>query len=375
MSRRAATARRGLRLLAFALGILLALPARSGDVVLLLTHPKPRELRNLATLVDEKLLEVPGLRVVGIHHAAEWETYSDSQRYLEEEGPDWMQLMRIDCRVSAKTALGKNGCRETFSKLLAESDGLILTGGPDIPPALYGQATRLTTAIEDPPRHFFELALIHALLRGDGHEHEPLLREHERPGYLLLGICLGMQSLNVALGGSLVQDIPSEIYGLRTLEEYAEAPASERHRSAYAQMHPAEGVGWGVLHEVRFRRHALTRHLMPKSKKRTVTVFSLHHQAVGRLAGDLETVASSLDGKVVEALVHKRFPSVFGVQFHPEKRILYRDDLVYREREDSPEQNFVHARLQRSPRARAFLAAFWKLISERLVESATQRRP
>ena len=340
--------------------------------VLLVTHPKASELKNLDVLLEKELLRVPGLKIIGLVHKDEYEHYRDAKRYVESRKDARMELMPITCVIRPDQVFSKNACTETFSRLVARSDGILFTGGPDIPPSLYGEKTRLSTAVQDPPRHRFELSFLFHLLKFQPEKGlKPLLAA--RPDYVVLGLCLGMQSLNVATGGTLIQDIPSQVYGLDNLEAYADLPADARHRSARAQLDPAPLVGWAHMHRVRFEKQAKrARRLAPKGL--APTVLSLHHQAVGRLGQGLKVLARSMDGKVIEAVEHSRFDHVLGLQFHPEKRILYDPNLVYRERPDAKEQNFVFAAMRKDVESRAFLKRFWALVADWLQSSRNSRK-
>lgn len=166
--------------------------------------------------------------------------------------------------------------------LAAECDGLILCGGEDIDPAYYGQGMEGTQEM-DLDRDRAEFAVLKAFL------------DAEKP---VLGICRGLQTVNVFFGGTLAQDIPG---------------------------HGARGGADG-LHPVRRAPGAP----MPLSGG---WVNSAHHQAADRLGSGLRAVQWAEDG-VVEALVHRRLP-VWAVQWHPERlegspagRILFRAFLA-----------------------------------------------
>ena len=152
-------------------------------------------------------------------------------------------------------------------------DGLVLCGGGDLDPALFHQPNLGS----DPPdlrRDERELALAHAFLEA---------------GKPILGICRGIQVLNVALGGGIIQDLPQTVRPFHRAE-------------GRFQVHPvraAEGSLFETLYGPVF------------------SVNSLHHQAVGKPGQDLVPVLWSESG-VVEGLVHKTLP-VLGVQFHPER--------------------------------------------------------
>lgn len=151
--------------------------------------------------------------------------------------------------------------------------GLLLCGGGDPDPALFGQEDRGS----DPPdreRDRAELALISAFLSA---------------GKPILGICRGMQMISVALGGDLIQDLPPELL-------------------------PFHGrAGEDLVHPLRTREGSLLRGLYGPR----LAVNSAHHQAVGRLGRGLEASAWSESG-VTEAVEHHSLP-VLGVQFHPER--------------------------------------------------------
>lgn len=335
-------------------------------VTVLVTHPSSGELGNIEYLIEKGLLQVPGLQLLGVYHRDELEDYSGGEAFASKR--DWMELRRLDCRLEAKDVFTRNDCSDEFEELFRGSAGAIFTGGPDIPPALYGEETRLTTVIEDPARHYFEVSfLFHLLGSSRNLKQRPLL--DSRPDYLVLGLCLGMQSMNVAAGGALIQDIPQELYGIKTFEEGLRLPADKVHRSFQAPLYPAPDIGWGTVHPIRFVEGAVIgKKLLPAGGE--VRVLSIHHQAVGKLGQGFEVLARSVDGKVVEALRHKKFPAVLGVQFHPEKKILWDASVLYHERLDSPPANYVASWFAGDAGAQEFVRAFWKLVGELIQKSA-----
>ena len=167
---------------------------------------------------------------------------------------------------------------ETAKALAAEMDAFIFSGGPDLDPVHYGETIWNETVEIDPVRDTSDLLLMRAAIAS---------------GKPVMGICRGEQLLNVVLGGSLVQDIPSQVEGAEVHSGGA------RHRI---------GVEKGsVLHDI-FGRDSLT-------------VNSTHHQAVKRPAPDVRVTARASDG-VVEA--YEWGDQVVAYQFHPEA--LARDD-------------------------------------------------
>ena len=164
-------------------------------------------------------------------------------------------------------------------------DGFVFAGGSDIAPAFYGEEDRGTIS-PDLDRDSFELALCREAL------------EKNRP---LLGICRGCQLLNVALGGSLIQDLPDvkDDWGL----------------------HRRPDIVRGYVHDVKITVPTL----FPNNRGETMKVNSMHHQAVGRLAKQAEAAARTEDG-IIEAIGAPAYKYAVGVQWHPE--CLAEDDGV-----------------------------------------------
>lgn len=165
--------------------------------------------------------------------------------------------------------------------LVAEFDGFYFTGGGDLDPALYGAENHDRVYGVNPERDAFELALIREIV------------EQDKP---LLAVCRGMQTLNVACGGTLYVDIASQLPGA---EKHDWWPTYRRNK---------------LVHDVSVTPGTHLAEILGALQVRTN---SLHHQSVRQVAGELRSVAFAADG-VVEAVEHpgKRF--VIGVQWHPE---------------------------------------------------------
>jgi len=163
--------------------------------------------------------------------------------------------------------------------LIARLDALVLTGGPDVDPAQYGQERHSEVYGTDPVADAFESALVRAAL------------EHAVP---TLAICRGIQVLNVALGGTLHQHITGR---------------DEIHA------HGVPGVDNGsVLHEVLLDSGSRTASVMGTTGP---MCSSHHHQALDRLGTGVTVVGRTSDG-VVEAVEVEGAPQVVAVQWHPE---------------------------------------------------------
>jgi putative glutamine amidotransferase len=288
---------------------------KSRGPVLLLTDPSEETIKQFLFLVDASLINVENLRIVGIHHASDPLDTARSARLLEERQVTWFSLETVHCELPDDPFVFSPSCLAAFSELFERSDGIVFSGGPDLPAADYQEAQSLLTAPRSLERTRFELALAAALLGGKGWRDGRDALLESRPSYLVLGICLGMQELNVALGGTLHQDIPFEIYGLYTYEEVLAEPRAAHRR--YRLGRTTGDLG-------RFARHRLattpawTSRGLPDLDEGSPRVLSAHHQAVEQLGSALEVLATSRDGAVVESLGHTRFRSVLGVQFHPE---------------------------------------------------------
>ena len=163
-----------------------------------------------------------------------------------------------------------------------ELGGLLVSGGVDIDPRRYGEAVLNETVEVDLERDAFEI---------------PYLIEALTVGLPILGICRGIQSLNVALGGTLYQDLPTQLPG--------------------ALPHRQSGERWETTHDI---------HIVPGTSLSGILgddampVNSLHHQSVRRLANALRLSAEAPDGVIEGAeLPGRRF--CIAVQFHPEEMV------------------------------------------------------
>ena len=339
--------------------------SKAAPATVLVTHPRAHTLHFFDTLVRQGIWKVANLHLVGIYHASETEDYRDAEAYIKDNHIDWISLRPVGCPIQATDMYQAGACRDEFAQLVAQSSGLILNGGPDIPPALYGRETLLTTVIESPHRHIFEMSLLFHMLGGtQDRTIKPLLEG--RPDYPVLGICVGMQTMNVANGGILVQDIPSEIYGMHSEEELLRADPTTLHRNIYRILNPAPGVAVGVFHPIRltdFAPQLLRQDL--KSSGGRATVLSLHHQAVAAngIGQDYVVTATSLDGRVIEGIHHRAYPHVWGWQFHPERSLLWDAKELERQREGAFEQNLATSIFAQEAASRAFNRDVWSLFA------------
>ncbi|MFD4524639.1 gamma-glutamyl-gamma-aminobutyrate hydrolase family protein [Streptomyces sp. NPDC058470] len=156
------------------------------------------------------------------------------------------------------------------AEVVARLDGVVVAGGPDVDPTRYGAERSPRTGPPAPERDAWELALIEAALAS---------------GTPLLGICRGMQLLNVALGGTLVQHLDGHVKDVGVFGRHDVTPVPG---SVYAGLAPEP-----------------------------VAVPTYHHQAVDRVGAGLLASAHAVDG-TVEAIELPGPGWVLGVQWHPE---------------------------------------------------------
>ncbi len=173
--------------------------------------------------------------------------------------------------------------RDDPTEVLVRAGGLMLTGGGDVDPSLYGESAHPTFQPSEPGRDAFEIALVKAAAK---------------TGLPIFAICRGMQVLNVALGGTLVQDIPSMVNG--------------------AVHHSVSEPRYAIAHEVWVASGSRLAELMgEKLDGETCQVNSRHHQAVKTVANGWDVSGTAPDG-VVEAIEQPGELFRLAVQWHPE---------------------------------------------------------
>ena len=344
----------------------LAPPAPGKRVSLAVLNPSVWTVKDLAMLREKRLLDVPGLSVVGVYHEKEKTDYAAARRYVEANHLDWFTFHPIAADLSPETLFGANACTPEFRKIFEQCAGIIFFGGPDIPPEIYGEKMSLLTEVSDPARHYLELSFIFHLLGGSQDEKfKPLLgRRH----FAVLGICLGCESLNVGTGGSLVQDIWSGTYGLSSIEDVIALGRDNWHTNPLYRLDPSRGLFPSSLHPIRLVPQGLFCARLGLPPNATPSVYSAHHQQIKRLGKGLRVIATSLDGRVVEAVEHERFRDVLGVQFHPEAPDLYDPDFRTRFGPDQDSPISLLAVLENNPPSLDFHKKIWAWLGRALVD-------
>ena len=177
--------------------------------------------------------------------------------------------------------LSLNSSPEAIDEALARCQGFLFTGGQDISPDYYDYEKVERCQSKAEVRDVMELALFDAAHKA----HRPIF-----------GICRGMQLINVALGGTLIEDIPSQV---KTPTEHRYMPP------AAPSMHEVELVEGSPL--------------MALVGQKRMTVNSYHHQAVDRVAPLLDVMARSVTDQIVEAVWAPKEDFLMAVQWHPER--------------------------------------------------------
>ncbi|MEO0459547.1 MAG: poly-gamma-glutamate system protein [Myxococcota bacterium] len=332
------------------------------EAPILLMNPNPKTLRDFVFLVENRVLKIPKLRLVALYHRDALGPFREARDYLRRHPRGWLSVQRTRCRVADNDVFGDNSCRAELAGWVAKSRAMIFTGGTDLLPSLYGQPTRLTTKVATPERHVFEVsALYHLVGSPDGLP--PLLEA--RPDYTILAICLGMQTLNVALGGTLYQDIPTDVYGLNTAQEVLALPKSKQHTCYANQVYSSAPNKLWTIHPVRF---GPAWSFGPVPDSRVVNAISYHHQAVDRLGTGLRVSATSTDGEIVEGVHHEKYPNVFGVQFHPEYAKAWTAQRPCQSDETSSSKKADYAL---ESEMASFYQGFWRSFSERVATQNT----
>ncbi len=203
-------------------------------------------------------------------------------QYLEESIAHW--VMSRDVIVFMIPTVGHQGMLHPSNIRLRDYakhlDGLLLQGGADVSPQTYAEISPRPEWPGDRVRDMYELELLH---------------EFVESGKPVLGVCRGCQLINVAFGGTLYQDIASDV------------PTADVHVSEHYDQH---------RHAITFPEGSTFASMFPG--RREAIVNSIHHQAVRNLGRDLTVEAVSASDGLIEAVRYRRSPFVVGVQWHPE---------------------------------------------------------
>ncbi len=209
---------------------------------------------------------------------------SKKLQYLEESIAQW--VMSRDVLVFMIPTVNTGGLLHpsniTLRHYARHLDGLVLQGGADVAPLTYSETAVRPEWSGDRARDVYELELLH---------------EFVEAGKPVLGICRGCQLINVAFGGTLYQDIASDVPD--AIEHVS--PRYDKQR-----------------HSISFPKGSSLAPLFGKQEEGRTLVNSIHHQAVKDLGADITVEAVSQPDNMVEAIRYQRARFVMGLQWHPE---------------------------------------------------------
>ncbi len=358
----------GLSLLAQAPERFLDQSRPAGDGVrLVVFNPIVYNLKGLVALREKGILAVPGLRVVGVFHARQKEDFEISRKFVADNHLDWIQFHTVVAPISEAEVYQRNACTPDIEAILKQADGVIFFGGSDIPAALFGQKTNLLSEVEDPFRNYLELSAIFQLLGGSQAPAAKGLLE-ARPGFPILGICLGFQSLNVGTGGSLQQDIWSGTYRKQSVEDVIALGPEQWHNNPYKRLYPMDKLMPYNFHTLLLKPKGKFTEAMGFKSTDHPRVLSSHHQSLAKLGRGWKTIATSRDGKVVEGIEHTRYPNVLGIQFHTEHPMLWDTEPRFRQKPGDPLTSY-NAILAGTPTSLEFNKGIWTWFGKCLVAS------
>lgn len=207
---------------------------------------------------------------------------SKNLQYLEESIAQW--VMSRDVLVFMVPTVNTSGLLHpsniTLRHYARHLDGLVLQGGADVSPQTYSEAPTRPEWSGDRARDLYELELLH---------------EFVDAGKPVLGICRGCQLINVAFGGSLYQDVASNV------------------PEALAHVHSDYDAN---RHAIAFPPGSSLARMYPRVAQAMVN--SIHHQAVKDLGRDIMVEARSQPDGIIEAIRYQRADFVMGLQWHPE---------------------------------------------------------
>lgn len=328
---------------------------------IVLTNPTVRNIQTIQYLHNAKLLDVRKRKIkfVGVYYAGQNYDFSKTKAYIEEQNLENFFLHEITGELNEDNLFGANDCTDEFIKVFQNSIGVFFFGGPDIPPGVYEEENTLSV-VTDPGRHYFETTFMFHLL-GSSRNPEFVDFLQYRQDYVVTGFCLGMQTMNVATGGTLIQDIPAEVYDANNAEETLSLGRKNLHRN-YWQNIVEDSLLMGInLHTIQFTDHPFFSKAVNAPKRWEPRIYSSHHQAAETLGKGMQVTALSPDGKIIEGLAHETYPNVFAVQFHPEVPALYEDMYVRRFHPEDAPKSYNDIIGKQSVR---FHEKYWRHISD-----------
>lgn len=354
---------------AFAQNFLDSPDFNAGKKYILLAHPTVQNLETIYFLTQNNILQVDETEFIGVYSPAESYDYAQSVKLLEKPEMKRFHLQKLNGEESDSRIYKKNEWTPQFRKLFDSSIGIFFFGGPDIQPEIYGQKNEYSF-VTDPNRHLFELSFLFHLLGG---KQDPEFGSflNSKPGYMVTGFCLGLQTMNVATGGTLTQDIPAQTYRKKSADEIVKMKKDQLHRN-YWQEITKDTLLMGInFHQIQYTAHPFFLKTVKADKELKPLVLSSHHQSIEELGLNMIVTATSMDGQVIEGIHHRIYPNVFAVQFHPEVPSLYKEGKKLKfAPEDTPQSFYQNL----SADDREFHLKYWETISKAIKASERMQK-
>lgn len=336
---------------------------------LLLARPTVQNIETINFLLKNNIFQLPDVEFVGVYSEAENYDYNKSAEYILNYDLTKFHLQKVDGELNMNQIFQKNDWSEIFYKLFRNSAGILFFGGPDIQPEIYGQENT-HSVVTDPNRHLFELSFLFHLLGGKQNESfMPYIAE--KPNYFISGFCLGMQSMNVATGGTMTQDIPALTYSCKTATEIVKLKKDKLHRN-YWQEISTDSLLMGInFHPIQYTANSFFPKRVKAKKIDSPLVLSSHHQSILDLGKNFIVTALSNDRMVIEGIKHRIYPNVFAVQFHPEVPALYTQGVKLKFSPDDIPKSYNEII---SGKSLDFHLKYWSTISKSIKSSIKAKK-
>jgi len=345
----------------------------SDEVVIAMCRPSVSQIKNIEQLYERDLIQLKRIKLLGVFHKDEKTNYTPSFEYVKANSLSWISFVKIKGQVEMDQLFKDNLWTQQFKTVFEQADGIVFTGGMDIPPALYSEERHLLTRASTPVRSFYEVSFLFHLVGGSQDpSFKPFLASNRE--YPILAICLGAQSLNVAAGGTLIQDIPSQVYGKKMVEQVIRMPQGKIHTSGYIKSlsYFSKDIA-PAFHAIKLSKSNLMVRRMGFKTSDRPQILTSHHQAIKKVGKNLLVTATSEDGKIVEMVEHQVFKNVIGVQFHPEPFTLYQKGKWYRQKPGQPLDHNLRDFLVSHQPSMKFHRKLWQWFSSVLLKQKNRK--